>query len=104
MTIHTTTGAPIWMPDTDRLAASNALYNLADRFTDEAERWTGETLRPQLQRNARLLAQHARQVLTTGTLEVADAYLEAGDRLINETIADRRLLAEIRRTPNRARS
>lgn len=75
---------------TDRIAMSNALYALAERFGEQAQRWKPQSGVPDdMRRQARLLAEVARAVLSPiYPYAKAEAFYEAGDRILaNERAA-----------------
>ena len=78
--------------DTDRIAVSSELFDLADRFAVEATMWAEASSKANLARGARHLAQLARGVLTVGDIEVARAYADAGRTLMGNIEGARRFL------------
>lgn len=89
MNIHT--DAPTL---TDRVALSNALYELAESCALEASMWLGGRLKAELNRSATLLGRLARNSLVARVDHAkAEAYLDAGQRMLASAQAARRLLA-----------
>lgn len=96
MMIHTGTVTAI-----DRIALSNLLYELAESFTEEAERWKPRN-KGELQRTGRLLAELARGVLSgAAQFTTAEAYADAGALQLARAVAQRRALTSILTPPNR---
>lgn len=79
--------------DTEALALSNQLFDLADSFLQEARLWLAPAARDELTRTAQLLAEIARATLRRhADLQVADSFAEAGLELIQHITATRRFL------------
>lgn len=89
------------MPDLDieRIATSNVLFELADRFATESTLWADRDAKRNLERTARHLAQLARQTLTDGDLDIATAYADAGALLISNIEGARRFLHSLDTKP-----
>lgn len=85
--------------DTDRVALSNELYELSDRFLAEIDHWKDINLIAELGRNARLLAELARHALTIGDLTVADAYARSADLSIRRIQSNRKAIENITYQP-----
>lgn len=80
------------MVDTDRVALSLALFELADRFVFEAafvDQTSVDQARLCLDIAARL-SDHARHVLSHADMIAAEAYLDAGIILIEQMQGERR--------------
>ncbi|TFV82031.1 hypothetical protein E4V99_13945 [Microbacterium sp. dk485] len=82
------------MPDLDieRIATSNVLFEMADRFATESTLWAERDAVRNLTRTARHLSQLARQTLTGGDPDIATAYADAADLLIRNIEGARRFL------------
>lgn len=94
MRIHTGT-----VTQTDRISLSHLLYELAERYADEAKLWRPQR-RAELLRNARLLAEYARGVLNgAADFQRCEAYADAGATLLAQTIAQRRMLHAVLTPP-----
>lgn len=77
--------------DTERIALSNELSNLAERFAIEATLWALPEAKAECARVARYLAQLARAALSSnGNVEVINAYAEASRVLIDHVVGVRR--------------
>lgn len=88
---------------TDRIALSNALYSLAERFGELAQRWGEDTGIPRdMQRQSRLLAQVGRSVLSpVYAYEKAEAFYEAGNRILDNERAAWEFFRCVRTAPRR---
>lgn len=88
----------------DRISLSNLLYEIAESFAEEADRWKPKR-KAELQRTARYLAELARGVLSgAADFATAEAYADAGAAQFSYTVAQRRALTAILTPPNRERS
>lgn len=76
--------------DIDRVALSNELQTLGERFALEATLWADRGCREQLEHDARLLATIGRAVLTTADLDKAQAYADVARRVIGNVEGCRR--------------
>lgn len=85
--------------DTDRIAISHELGSTADRFALEASRWREEATRTECLRIAGVLDTLSRAALTTGRLDVLEAYAYAGDLQLRTVIAARQLIKTINTPP-----
>lgn len=74
---------------TDRIALSNALYALAERYADRSKLWPPTSPIPEdLRRKARMLSTVARAVLSPSyEYARADAFYDAGCRVLDREIA-----------------
>lgn len=74
---------------TDRIALSNALYALAERFAERSKLWPStSTMRPDMQRKARMLSEVARATLSPiYEYDRADAFYDAGCKVLDREIA-----------------
>lgn len=90
---------------TDRIALSNALYALAERFTDHARRWRPETGVPRdLLRQARTLAQLGRAVISpTYEYARAEAFYSAGESILRDEEAAWQFFRTVSTPPSRSR-
>lgn len=83
--------------NTDRIALSNHLYELAEEFTAEADRWTAENAKAECERIARLLAEIARGVLSgAANYAKAEAFREAATVIAAHVIGARRFFDALR--------
>lgn len=86
--------------DIERIALSNQLFDLSESFELEASLWLDGDRRETLARGARLLAEIARNTLGhRADLEVADAYVTAGIKIVSEVARARRFLTGIDTLP-----
>lgn len=83
----------------DRLALSNELLALADRFALESTLWREPGCRDQLATDARLLATLGRAVLATADPDVARAYAEGATRVIRNVEGTRRFFQTVLTPP-----
>ena len=90
--------------DTERVALSNELSNLAERFAIEATLWALPEAKAECDRVARYLAQLARAALSNGNVEVINAYAEASRVLIDHIVGVRRFFHVIGTHPKVGRS
>lgn len=85
--------------DTDRLAVSSELLNLASEFAIESTLWRETDAVRNLERSARHLGQIGRQVLTTGQVDVATAFADAGRLTLRQVQNARRFLTTLEAAP-----
>ncbi len=85
--------------DTDRIAVSNELGGIADRFALEATRWADKGTSAECLRLAGVLNTLSRGALTSGHLDVLEAYAAAGDIQLRKLIGARKLITSL--TPPR---
>lgn len=85
--------------DTDRLALSHELAQLADRFMLEAALWRDPEAKRELERTARHLAELSRGTLWTSDLPKLEQYARAGDLLIRNVEGVRRFFRIILTPP-----
>lgn len=76
--------------DTERVATSNMLLELADTFILESHLWAEQGAKHELIRSARLLAEIGRAVLTSADLDKAEAFIAAGEHIIDTVQGARR--------------
>jgi hypothetical protein len=86
--------------DTERVALSNELSTLAERFAIEATLWKLSEAKSECERVARYLAQLARAALSNGDIEVINAYAEASRILIDNVVGTRRFFHVIGMHPS----
>lgn len=74
---------------TDRIAISNALYELAERYAERSKLWPPTSPMPEdMRRKARTLSQIARAVLSpTFEYARAEAFYDAGCKVLDREIA-----------------
>lgn len=96
MRIHTATITTL-----DRISLSNLLYEIAESFVEEADRWKPKR-KAELQRTARYLAELARGVLSgAADFQTAEAYADAGALQLSHAVSQRRALTAVLTPPNR---
>lgn len=86
--------------DTDRIALSHELSNLAERFAIEASMWAMAEAKSECERVARYLAQLSRSAITTGDIQTIDAYAEAARILVANVEGVRRFFQCINTQPS----
>lgn len=89
----------------DRLALSNALYALAERFTEHAHRWARHPdVQADLLRQGRLLAQVGRVVVSSSyDYAKAEAFYSAGDKILGNEEAAWQFFRTLNTPPHRSR-
>lgn len=88
------------MSDIDRIAVSNELFEISERFMLEATLWSEPGCRVELERVARHLSVIARRTLTAGDIEVADAYARSADLLMRNIEGTRRFFRTVLTPPS----
>lgn len=88
--------------NTDRIALSNQLYELAESFLDEAQLWTSTDAQHQCARSGRIIAEIARQILAgRADYAKATAYAEASTLILANVTACRRFFTATLTKPTR---
>ncbi|KNY06858.1 hypothetical protein [Microbacterium sp. GCS4] len=88
--------------NTDRIALSNELYELAESFLLEAQQWTSTDAQQQCARSGRTTAEIARQLLSgRADYAKATAYAEAGRLILANVVACRRFFTSMLTPPSR---
>lgn len=86
--------------NTDRIALSNNLYELAESFALEATLWTSSDAQLQCARTGRLLAEVARQLLSgRADYTKAEAFQDAATLLLANVVGCRRFFASLLTPP-----
>ncbi len=85
---------------TDRIALSNELSNLSERYAHEATQWSLPEAKDALLHAARLLADQSRAALHSTRLDVLTAFAEAAVILIANVVGTRRFFHVILTPPN----
>ncbi|WP_298038350.1 hypothetical protein [uncultured Microbacterium sp.] len=87
--------------DVDRIALSNELYELSERFAMEAVLWTPQAAHDECVRVARTLAQIARGVISgAADFRKAEAFRDAARMLSEYVVGARRLFDGLSHLPN----
>lgn len=84
---------------TDRIALSNELSNLSERYAQEATQWSLPEAKDALLHAARLLADQSRAALHSARLDVLTAFAEAAVILIANVVGTRRFFHVILTPP-----
>lgn len=88
--------------NTDRIALSNQLYELAESFLLEAQQWTSTDAQQQCARSGRTTAEIARQLLAgRADFAKATAYAEAAQLILANVTACRRFFTSMLTPPSR---
>ncbi|MEV4738528.1 MULTISPECIES: hypothetical protein [unclassified Microbacterium] len=88
--------------NTDRIALSNQLYELAESFLLEAQLWTSTDAQQQCARSGRTIAEIARQLLAgRADFAKATAYADASKLILDNVIACRRFFTSMLTPPSR---
>ena len=89
---------------TDRISMSAALYELAENLVFEGQMWgMGKPIQRDCQRQARILALVARSVLNPNyEYARAEAYYDAGAKILADEQAARRFFAALSKDGSRA--
>ena len=90
--------------NTDRIALSNQLYELAESFALEATLWPQPEAQLNLARSGRQLAEVARQLLSArADFAKAQAFAEAATLIYRNVVATRRFFAALMHEPKTSR-
>lgn len=88
--------------NTDRIALSNQLYELAESFALEATLWKADQAKLNLARSGRQLAEVARQLLSRrADFAKAQAFADAATSIYRSVVACRRFLTSTLAEPTR---